>query len=582
MPKEPLLPIFRRVLKLTDPFKKRFWLVSFIGIIIAPISILRPTLIKIMVDEQIVPRKIEDLWIWAIITIGAILLEAILKYWFSYESNWLGQAIIRKLRVDVFQHISKMHLSFFNRTPIGTLTTRTISDIETINNIFSQGLITIVSDVLTMTVVIIMMLWTSWKLTLVVLLVFPFLILTTYVFKEKVRKSYETVRNHIALMNAFLQERISGIHTIKIFGQEQSQETQFKAINHRYTQANINSIFYYAVFFPVVELLSAISLGLLIWYGSGSVLKNEVTIGTLIAFPLYISMLFRPVRMLADKFNTLQMGLIVARRIFKLLDTAEHIPNQGTEIPNQLNGDIQYQQVQFSYQKGNPILQDITVTLPSGKTTAIVGTTGSGKTTFAALINRSYDIDSGQILIGNHNIKDFELKSFRKKIGVVLQDVFLFRGTIMDNIIMSNPDLTPKMVIQASKDIGAHPFFDQLPNSYNFEVLERGCNLSAGQRQLISFVRALVINPDILILDEATSAIDPNTEMVIQQAIEKIIDHRTSIVIAHRLGTIQKADQIIVLENGKIVETGTHKSLLSQKDSRYFELYQHQIHQPTS
>ncbi len=575
--KEPLLPIFRRVISLTDPFKKKFWLVSIIGLLIAPIAVLRPTLIKIMVDEYIIPKKIETLWIIAAATIGAILLEAFFKYWFNYQSKWLGQAIIRQLRLNVFQHIMRMHLSFFNRTPIGTLTTRTINDVETINNIFSQGLITIISDLLTMLFVIGMMLWTSWKLTLVVLIVFPFLILSTYIFKEKVRASYEVVRSQISRMNAFLQERISGIHTIKIFRKEEAEEEKFKAINRAYTQANLNSIFYYATFFPVIELISAISAGLMIWYGANGVLKGEVTIGTLIAFPLYISMLYRPVRMLADKFNTLQMGLIVARRIFKVLDTDEHIENKGTLIPDKLVGDIMLKDVQFSYTAGHPILKDLNLIIPYGKTTALVGTTGSGKTTMAALVNRSYDIQKGEIKIGNHSIKEYDLFGLRKKIAVVLQDVFLFRGSIMENILMSNPDISEKTVIEAAKDIGAHDFFARLPKGYNFEVMERGSNLSAGQRQLISFVRALIIQPDILILDEATSSIDPNTEAVIQKAIAKITAKRTSIVIAHRLGTIQQADQIVVLDQGKIIEKGTHQKLLADKNSRYRELYAHQI-----
>lgn len=579
MSKEPLLPIFKRVIRLTDPFKRKFWLVSIIGLLIAPIAVLRPTLVKIMVDDYILPKQIDTLWIIAGATIGAILLEAFLSYWFNYESKWLGQAIIRRLRLDIFQHLLRMHLSFFNRTPIGTLTTRTINDVETINNIFSQGLITIISDLLTMLFVIGMMLWTSWKLTLVVLTVFPLLILSTYIFKEKVRASYELVRSQISKMNAFLQERISGIHTIKIFRKEQEEQAKFKVINHAYTQANLNSIFYYAVFFPVIELISAISAGLMIWYGAGGVLKGEVTIGTLIAFPLYISMLYRPVRMLADKFNTLQMGLIVARRIFKILDTQEHIDNHGTIIPKQLTGDIQLKNLSFSYTPGHPILKEINLTIPYGKTTALVGTTGSGKTTLAGLINRSYDVRQGNILIGSHSIKEYDLQALRKRIGVVLQDVFLFRGSVMENILMSNTSISEETVRLAAKDIGAHDFFEKLPNGYNFEVMERGSNLSAGQRQLISFVRALITNPDILILDEATSSIDPNTEAIIQKAITKITEKRTSIVIAHRLGTIQKADQIIVLDQGHIIEIGTHKDLLARENSRYRTLYQHQIAQ---
>ncbi len=530
-----------------------------------------------MVDEYIVPRQIETLWIIAAATMGAIVLEAFLSYWFSYNSKWLGQAIIRRLRFDVFQHLTKMHLSFFNRTPIGTLQTRTINDVETINSIFSQGLVTIVSDILTMLFVISMMLWTSWKLTLVVLAVLPFLILSTYLFKEGVRKSYEIVRTKISEMNAFLQERISGIHAIKTFSKEEEEEQKFRKINKAYTTANIHSIFYYAVFFPVVELISAVSFGLMIWYGAGGVLKNEVTIGTLVAFPLYIGMLYRPVRMLADKFNTLQMGLIVARRIFKVLDTDEHIPNTGTIVAKKLSGDIQLKNINFSYQEGHPILKDLSLTIPYGKTTALVGSTGSGKTTLIGLINRFYDLEDGEILIGNTNIKAYDLYSLRKRIAVVLQDVFLFRASIMENILMGNDEITPEEVIQAAKDIGAHTFFERLPNGYQFEVMERGSNLSAGQRQLISFVRALVVNPDILILDEATSSIDPTTESAIQLAIEKIIEQRTSVVIAHRLGTIKKADQIVVLEKGRILEVGSHEDLLDNEQSSYHQLYAHQL-----
>ena len=572
-------PLAKRIIRLAMPYRGIFFMAATLSIILAPISILRPYLVQRTVDDCIINSNGEGLLFMISLLFGVLVLQGILYYIFSYSTSWLGQSVIRDLRTRVFDHINSLRLSYFDKTPIGTSTTRTINDVETINTVFSQGFITIVADILTLLFVLGIMLWTSWKVTLVCLTTIPLLILATYWFKEAVKKAYEVVRTQVSMMNAFLQERITGMRIVQIFNAEEKELDNFKVINDKYAKANINSIFYYAIFFPTVEILSATSLGLMVWYGAKGVIGGEVTLGVLVAFPLYIGMLFRPIRILADKFNTLQMGLIVAKRIFTVLDNTNVIENSGTIAPRHLKGNIRFDKVHFSYQQDKSateieewILNGISFDIKAGDTMAIVGSTGAGKSTIINILNRFYETHKGNITIDGKNIKDYELFALRSRIAVVLQDVFLFSGSVLDNITLKAPHITRAEVIEAAKMIGAHPFIEKLPNGYDYQVMERGATLSMGQRQLISFVRALVFNPDILILDEATSSIDPETENIIQYAIEKLIAKRTSIIIAHRLSTIQHADKIMVLEKGTVKEIGSHQELLQIEDGHYKDM----------
>ena len=568
-----------RVLALAKPYKKVFILAGVLTVLLAPLAILRPYIIKIMVDDYIFKFDIPGLTNMAILLGVILMIDVALRYVFIYSTSWLGQSVIKDLRVRMFNHISSLRLSYFDTTPIGTSTTRTINDIETINTVFSQGAITILADLFTVFAVLAIMLITSWKLTLVCLTTLPFLMIATYIFKEKVKASYQKVRTQITKMNAFLQERISGMRIVQIFNAEEKELEKFKDINRKYTQANLDAIFYYAVFFPVVEIISAAALGLLVWWGARGVIGGEVTTGTFIAFPIYLSMLFRPIRMLADRFNTLQMGLVAAERVFNLLDKNYIIENNGTIKKESIKGNVEFDNVSFAYNNIDNVLKNLNFKIKAGETLAICGSTGSGKTTIINILNRFYDIQKGKILIDGVNIKDYELFNLRKKIAIVLQDVFLFSGSVMENITLRDDRISEQEVIDAAKLIGAHEFIERLPGGYNYQVMERGATLSMGQRQLISFVRALVFNPDILILDEATSSIDPESESVIQYAIEKLIDKRTSIIIAHRLSTIRHADNIMVLSKGKIVEFGAHDALLEIEDGHYKELYEMQFMQ---
>ncbi|MDB4538821.1 ABC transporter ATP-binding protein/permease [Saprospiraceae bacterium] len=568
-----------RVLALAKPYRKVFILAGILTALLAPLAILRPYIIKIMVDDYIFKFDIPGLTNMAMLLGFILMIEVALRYVFIYSTSWLGQSVIKDLRVRMFNHISSLRLSYFDTTPIGTSTTRTINDIETINTVFSQGAITIIADLFTVFAVLTIMLITSWKLTLVCLTTLPFLMIATYIFKEKVKISYQKVRTQITRMNAFLQERISGMRIVQVFNAEEKELEKFKNINRKYTQANLDAILYYAVFFPVVEIISAAALGLLVWWGARGVIGGEVTTGTFIAFPIYLSMLFRPIRMLADRFNTLQMGLVASERVFNLLDKNDIIENNGTIKKESIAGDVEFDNVSFAYNNIDHVLNNLNFKINAGETLAICGSTGSGKTTIINILNRFYDIQKGKILIDDVNIRDYELFDLRKKIAIVLQDVFLFSGSVMENITLRDDRISEKEVIDAAKLIGAHEFIERLPNGYNYQVMERGATLSMGQRQLISFVRALVFNPDILILDEATSSIDPESESVIQYAIEKLIDKRTSIIIAHRLSTIRHADNIMVLNKGEIVELGAHDALIEIENGQYKELYEMQFMQ---
>ena len=568
-----------RVLALAKPFKSTFILAAVLAVVLAPVYILGPYIVQVMVDDYISVKDIGGLVNMAILFIVVLFVQAALTYTFIYSTNLLGQSVIRDLRVRVFRHISSLRLTYFDRTPIGTSTTRTINDIETINTVFSQGAITIIADLLTLFAVLAIMLYTSVQLTLICLTTMPFLIVATYIFKEKVKAAFQIVRNKISEMNAFLQERITGMRIVQIFNAEEQEMQKFKKINRDYTQANLDSILYYAIFFPVVEIISAIALGLMVWWGASNVLQGSVTLGALIAFPLYLSMLFRPMRMLADKFNTLQMGLVASERVFNLLDRNEKIPNEGTLSAEEIKGKVDFKNIWFAYTELDYVLKNLSFSIDEGKTLAIVGGTGSGKSTIINLLNRFYKLNKGSIEIDGTNIRDFELSSLRRQIGVVLQDVFLFSGSVLENITLRDDSISRDEVIAASKLIGAHEFIEKLPGGYDYQVMERGATLSMGQRQLISFVRALVFNPRILVLDEATSSIDPETESVIQYAIEKLIDKRTSVIIAHRLSTIRHADNILVLDKGEIKEFGPHEELLKIEGGHYKELYEMQFMQ---
>ncbi len=574
--------LLRRIVSLAKPYRVVFVTAAVLAISLAPLATLRPYLIQQMVDEHIFQYDVPGMTRLSMIILGLLFVEVMVQYGFNYSTTWLGQSVVRDLRVRVFRHITGLNLSYFDKTPIGNSTTRTISDIETINSVFSEGIITIIADLLTLICVLGMMFYTDWRLTLVCMIVLPPLLVGSYIFKEKVKGSFQTVRTQVARMNAFLQERITGMRVVQIFNAEKTEAAKFKTINRAYTQANLDSILYYAVFFPFVEIISAASLGLMVWWGAQEVVSGQVTLGVLVAFPVYINMLFRPIRMLADKFNTLQMGMVAADRVFELIDDPQYIEKSGDTPISKLKGDLAFEHVSFSYNSTDYVLRDVSFTLKAGETLAIVGSTGSGKTTIISILNRFYEIQEGRILIDGKDARSYHLGDFRRRIAVVLQDVFLFSGTVLENITLRDDQISRDHVIEAAKMIGAHEFIERLPGGYDYQVMERGATLSMGQRQLISFVRALISDPDILILDEATSSIDPESEGVIQFAIEKLIARRTSIIIAHRLSTIRHASKIMVMSHGEAKEFGTHDELLQNPEGHYRQLHEMQFAMPAS
>ncbi len=568
-----------RLLKLAAPYKSLLIASAFLAIVLAPLSTAQPYLVNVIVDDYIISPQPQGLIKMCLLFAGLLILTGILQYIFIYLTNLMGHSVIRDLRVRVFNKITNMKLSYFDKTPIGNLTTRTINDIETIKTVFSEGVITIVADLLSIIVVLAVMFYTSLPLTLICLSTIPLIVIATWIFKQKVKVSYEKVRTQIARLNAFLQERISGMAIVQIFNADKQEREKFKEINRDYTKANLDSILYYAIFFPVVEIIAALALGIMVWWGARNVVGGAVTMGELIAFPLYINMLFRPMRWLADKFNTLQMGMVAGERLFNILDSDEVMTEsaQPVQATPEKKGIVEFDKVHFAYDDENDVLKDVSFTIPSGQTLAIVGSTGSGKSTIINLLNRFYDIKQGSIRIDGQDIRDYDLDDLRKRLAIVLQDVFLFSGSVWENISLRNPSIRKEDMLEASEVIGAHPFIMALPDGYDFIISERGGNLSMGQRQLISFVRALVYNPEILILDEATSSIDTETEGIIQYAIEKLIDKRTSIIIAHRLSTIRHANNILVLEKGKVVEFGSHDELLKVESGKYRNLYDMQF-----
>lgn len=536
-----------------------------LAIVLAVLAPVRPYLIQLSVDHYISNKLLQGLITITVIQLGILLLESVLRFVFMYTTNWLGQTVVNDIRQNVFKKIVHQQLSFFDNTPIGTLTTRTVNDIEAINDIFSEGLISIIADVLTIIAIMVIMLYTDWRLTLVSLSVFPVLILATYFFKESVNKSFHQVRNAVARLNAFVQEHITGMYVVQSFAAEDREIAKFTEINKDHRNANIKAIFAYSVFFPIVEIILAIAMGLLVWYGASRMLDYKVTQGVIIAFIMYLNLLFRPLRMLADKFNTLQMGLVAGERVLGVLDSEEYLHNNGTYVPAEVKGKVTFEQVAFEYKKDVPVLRGISFEARAGDTVALVGHTGAGKTSIISILNRLYEIKSGRILIDDKPLEEYDIHALRRHIGIVLQDVFLFSGTIYENITMRNHDIPLERVMEVCRLLGIHDFIMRLPGHYEFNVMERGNMLSQGQRQLLSFARALLYNPSILILDEATASVDTESEILIQQAIEKLIQGRTAIVIAHRLSTIRKANQIIVLDKGHIVEQGAHDELLQLK-----------------
>ncbi len=567
------LHLLKRVLKLTTPYKRLFYYTVFLAIALAPITAIRPYIIKEMVDVNIFKNDISGLKMMAFIYVIITLLNTWMRYSLIYKTSVLGQSVIKDLRVKVFKHISNLKLRFFDQTPIGTVTTRTINDVEAIKRIFEQGSITIVADILSILMVLAMMFYASWKLTMIFLLTVPLLIIASYIFKEKVKAAYQKVRTQISSMNAFLQERITGMRVIQIFNAQDQEMTKFKKINRKYTQANLDSIFYYAVFFPVVELINALALALLVFWGTKGIWNASISPGAVIAFPLFLNMIFRPIRNLANRFNELQMGLVAAERVYNLLDDDATIQDTGDIDNIQINGEVEFKNVEFAYDDENYVLKDVSFKIEPGTTLAIVGSTGSGKTTIINLLGRYYDLNGGEILVDGKNIDQYKLPFLRERLALVLQDVFLFDGTVLENIKLRDQSISDEEVIEAAKQIGAHEYIMNMPDQYNFHIMERGNNLSMGQRQLISFVRALVVNPNILILDEATSSVDTETEATIQYAIEKLIDKRSSIIIAHRLSTIRHADKILVMDQGRVAEIGTHNELMEINDGMYKALY---------
>ncbi|MEZ5025549.1 MAG: ABC transporter ATP-binding protein [Chitinophagales bacterium] len=569
----------KRVLKLAFPFKKFLIFSIFFAITSAFVTAVRPFIVQQIIDVNIIALAGKGIGMATLVLLLVTITEFLLRYLFGINTAKLGQNIMLQLRTTLFNHVQTMRLKFFDKTPVGIITTRTINDIEAVNNIFSEGLIAIIADVLTLIFVIGFMFYSNWKLTLVCLTTFPLIIFATYIFKEKVRVSFNEVRDKVAQLNAFTQEHISGMRIVQIFNAQQKEFKKFEKLNNEHYVANDKSVLYYSIFFPVVEVILALAIAIMVWYAAKEIMGGSVQIGIITSFILYLNLAFRPLRMLADKFNTLQMGIIAAERVFRLLDLQDKIEDKGTLAPTDIKGNIEFQHVWFAYNHEDYVLKDISFKINQGETLAIVGATGSGKSSTINILNRFYEINKGKILLDDVDTKAYKLSALRSYIGTVLQDVFLFSGSVLDNITLKNPSISEAQVIAASKLVGAHDFIMELPNGYQQNVMERGSTLSVGQRQLISFIRALVYNPQILILDEATSSVDTESENLIQHAIETLVQGRTSIVIAHRLSTIQNADKILVLDKGEIKEIGTHDELLKIENGYYKHLYDMQFSQ---
>ena len=568
------LPLLNRIIGYVKPYRRKFIFVGSLTLAIAFLSPVRPWLIQYALDVYVQNGDLQGLLSITILMISLLLVESLIQFYQTYAANWVGQSVIKDLRVKVFDFIVKQRLKFFDRSAIGTLVTRSVSDIETIADIFSQGILIIIGDLLKLLVVIAVMFTIDWRLALISLSTIPILIIATYIFKNAIKKSFQNVRTEVTRLNAFVQEHIIGMLVIQVFNRENAEMKAFKKINRRHRDAHIASVWAYSIFFPIVEILSALSIALMVWFGAKEIIMDTVTIGNLVAFILYINMLFRPIRQLADRFNTLQMGMVASERVFKLIDN-EQIVTDGEKEISRIANQVKFDDLWFAYTEEQWVLRNVSFKVKVGQTLAIVGATGAGKSSIINLISRFYEFQKGSILIDDCDIRDISIESLRSKIGVVLQDVFLFSDTIHNNITLNNPAISREQIIAAAKEVGAHDFIMQLTENYDYNVHERGAMLSVGQRQLISFIRAYVYNPSLLVLDEATSSIDTETEEVIQKAIAKLTHNRTSIIIAHRLSTIQRADQILLLDNGEVKELGTHNDLLKQK-GLYFNLFEKQ------
>jgi len=582
--------LLNRVFQYVRPYNKYLVISVVLSILLAVFAPIRPYLINLTVDVATGKPLLMPGWLKLLLfnadvsapirfiiavtvfQIVFLFIETAFRFIFSFITSWLGQSVVKDIRVAVYKKVMSLNLSQFDKTPIGTLTTRTINDIESINDIFSDGLIPIISDLLSIIFTLAIMFYMDWQLTLISLIPFPILIIATYYFKESVNRSFMKVRNAVAALNAFVQEHITGMQVVQAFAAEDRELNKFKKINKDHRNANIHAIFAYSIFFPIVEVVLAISMGLLVWWIAG----NELDAGLLVAFILYLNQIFRPLRVIADKFNVIQMGMVASERVFKVIDNPDVIQSEGSYAPDTIKGKVEFNHVWFAYIKEQYVLKNISFTANPGETIALVGHTGSGKTSIISLLNRLYHIQKGEIKIDDVKVEDYKLDVLRSRIGVVLQDVFLFSGSVLENITLRNLSISKEQVIEAAKMIGVHDFIMSLPNGYDYNVMERGSTLSLGQRQLLSFIRALLYNPSILILDEATSSIDTESEALIQHAIDKLIAGRTSIVIAHRLSTIRKADKIIVMDKGELKEMGNHEELLAL-GGFYANLYNMQL-----
>jgi ATP-binding cassette, subfamily B, multidrug efflux pump len=567
--------ILKRLFGFLRPYRKRFYLLVFLIILGAILAPALPLLIQTAIDGPIANGDYTSLAIYLAVMIILLISNSVISYFNTYEAGWLSQQIIHDIRQQVFQKTVNLKLKYYDQTPIGKLVTRTISDVESLSEVFSSGFAAIAGDFLQLILIISVMFYIDWKLTLISISTIPLLLISTYIFKEKVKKSFNQVRNAVANLNAFVQERISGMSLIQIFNVEKQEHEKFKALNIAHRDANIKSILYYSIYFPVADVISALGVGLIVWYGAQGLINHQVSYGTITAFIMFINQFFRPIRMIADRVNTLQMGVVSVSRIIEILDDDINRESENQDR-REIKGGVKFENVWFAYIEQQWVLKNLSFEVQSGESVAFVGATGAGKTSIISLLNGFYEINKGKILVDESNIAAWNLENLRSQIGVVLQDVFLFRGSIAENLRMGDDRISNEMIIVAAEEVGVHEFIMKLPGQYNYEVMERGATLSMGQRQLLSFVRVLLQNPKILILDEATSSIDSESEELIQKAIEKLMKNRTSIVIAHRLSTIQKANKIILLEKGEIKEVGTHQQLL-ELGGHYTKLYEIQF-----